>query len=115
MHRRMMMAGLTACLAGTGFLVGSALLATQAEAGERSWNRTGTVTGPGGKTVTREATVTRDGNSWQRDVTVTGPNGGTWTRHGQGSCSGGVCTYGGTVTGPRGNTGTYSGTSGPSP
>ena len=72
-------------------------------------------TGPGGKTVTREATVTRNGNSWERDVKVTGPNGGTWTREGQGTCSGGNCTFGGTVTGPRGNTGTYTGTSGPSP
>jgi hypothetical protein len=65
--------------------------------------------------VTRETTVTRNGNSWERDVKVTGPNGGTWTRDGHGSCSGGTCTFGGTVTGPRGNTGTYSGTSGPAP
>lgn len=87
--------------------------------GSMSWHRgcdSGTcsrsrsVTGPAGRTYTREGSITRTGpGSWERDVTARGPYGGTYERHGYGTCAGGACTYGGTVTGPRGNTGVYSG------
>lgn len=77
-----------------------------------SCTRETTVSDPGGRTISREVTATRDGEGgWERDVRVTGPNGGVYTREGQGACSGGDCAFSGTVTGPRGNTGVYSGSS----
>lgn len=135
-NRRMIVGGLTACLLATGYFALSVASATSADA--RSWSRggsfvgprgtttwqrsgscsggvcarSGSVTGPGGRSATRAGSVTRNGNSWDRNVSATGRNGGTWSRDGGGSCSGGRCTYGGTVTGPNGNSRTYHGSFG---
>jgi hypothetical protein len=40
---------------------------------------------------------------WSRSGTATGPGGRTVTTQGGGSCAGGTCTYGGTATGPAGH------------
>lgn len=50
-----------------------------------------------------EAQVSRSGS-------VTGPGGRTATTQGGGSCAGGSCTYGGSVTGPQGRSFNRSGT-----
>ena len=63
-----------------------------------------TVTGPHGRTATKDTTVVRDGNTVQKDTTVTGPNGKTanqdvtWTKDGN------TVTHEGTTTGPNGQT-----------
>jgi hypothetical protein len=40
---------------------------------------------------------------WSRSGSATGPGGRSVTTQSGGSCAGGSCTYGGTATGPRGN------------
>jgi hypothetical protein len=67
---------LTLSAAAAGFL----FVTTAAEA---QWNRSGTATGPGGRSVTMQS---------------------------GGSCAGGSCTYGGTATGPGGRSVTRQGT-----
>ncbi len=71
MHRRTMMAGLTACLAVTGSLAVSAMLATPADA----WSRKGSVTGPRGGTTTWERSGSCEGGTCTRSKSVTGPAG----------------------------------------
>jgi hypothetical protein len=41
---------------------------------------------------------------WSRNGSVTGPGGRSVTTQGGGSCAGGTCSYGGTATGPAGRT-----------
>ena len=62
MHRRTMMAGLTACLVATGSLAISAMLATPADA----WSRKGSVTGPRGGTTTWERSGSCGGGTCTR-------------------------------------------------
>lgn len=100
-----------AAIAGFGVaaLLAAAAMAPPADAAGRSWSRSGSYTGPAGRTRSWDASRTCSGGSCTNHRSYTGPAGNTWSRDGSGTCSGGTCTYGGTVTGPRGNTGTYSG------
>ncbi|MBM4034441.1 MAG: hypothetical protein FJ291_22070 [Planctomycetes bacterium] len=67
-------------------------------------NASGAVTGPAGKTVTREDTWTREGNTITRDGSVTGPGGKTATIEGTTTREGNTVTRDTTVTGPGGKT-----------
>jgi len=56
------------------------------------------VTGPNGKTASRGATWTKDGNTVTRDGSTTGPNGGTVSSHGTWTKDGDTITREGTIT-----------------
>jgi hypothetical protein len=89
-------------------LASIALLATLAPAS--AWTRNGSVTTWRG-TYAGTATGYCAYGTCQRSRTITGPNGGTVTRSGSATrTSPGVVQYGGTTTGPNGGTVTRSGT-----
>lgn len=87
-------------------------------AGGRTWNCSGstscaggtcdrsvTYTGPNGRTVTANDTLTRSGpGHFNSSETVTGPNGKTLSRSGETNCWGEACVHRGTITGPNGGT-----------
>ena len=57
-----------------------------------------TVTGPNGKTATKNVAVTKDGNTVTRDGSTTGPNGGTVNSHDTWTKDGNTTTHEGTIT-----------------
>jgi hypothetical protein len=75
-----------------------------AEAGYRS----GSVTGPRG-TTTFSGSRSCSGGSCSSQGSITGPYGGTISRQATRSCAGGTCTGSGSITGPRGGTVSYTG------
>lgn len=80
-------------------------LAAGAEARERHF----TVTGPNGKTWSKDVTRSYDKQTGQfsRNVTKTGPNGKTLTKSTTGTAQNGQLFGQTTVTGPNGNAKTY--------
>jgi len=73
-------------------------------------SRSGEITGPAGRTVSGNRTITRTApGQFSSSGTVTGPNGGTVTRNGETSCANGTCTHSGTITGPNGGSVTTNG------
>ncbi len=63
------------------------------------FQRSGSVTGPGGRSATRDSTVTRDGNTVSRSGTVQGSEGRGWSFSGNATRSGdGTLTRQNTVT-----------------
>jgi hypothetical protein len=75
--------------------------ATWAEAG---WKRSGTVTGPNGRTATVEGTGSCANGSCSSTQVWKGPNGKQAVRQKTFACSAGKCSYGVTTTGPNGKT-----------
>ncbi len=67
-----------------------------------SCNRSTTFTGPNGRDVNANSTVTRTApGQFSSSGTVTGPNGRTISRSGSTDCAGGTCTHTGTGQRPR--------------
>jgi hypothetical protein len=96
---------------------------TYTGANGRTWTRSGstncadgscthsaTVSGPGGRSVSRDETVTRTGRGdFSTSGSVTGPNGRTVTNAGQTDCGRYACARTGTITGPNGGSAATSG------
>jgi hypothetical protein len=75
-----------------------------------SCTRSATVTGPNGRSVSRDETVTRTGRGdYSTSGSVTGPNGRNITNAGQTDCGRYACVHTGTVTGTSGGSETTSG------
>lgn len=75
-----------------------------------AWSRSGSTTGPRGKSVSSSSNGSCSGGSCSRSGSVTGPRGGTAATSGKTNCSGGACTHTGNVTGPNGGSVTRSST-----
>lgn len=78
-------------------------LATSVEA--QAFKRQSTVTGPGNRTVTNQATTTRTPGGYARSATTTGPNNNSVNRTSQGQWDPATKTWNNTTTytGPQGN------------
>ena len=85
-----------------------ALIVAGAAAAEAGWVRSGTATGPNGRTVSSSGQGSCADGACSSQQTYTGPNGGTASRSGSSSCSGGTCESSGTVSGPNGGSVTRS-------
>ncbi|MFA5898190.1 MAG: hypothetical protein WC829_03645 [Hyphomicrobium sp.] len=85
-----------------------ALIVAGTAAAEAGWVRSGTATGPNGRTVGTSGQGSCANGACNSQQNYTGPNGGTATRSGSSSCSGGVCNSSGTVSGPNGGSVTRS-------
>lgn len=88
----------------TTLLLAAVVCAMPADAGGRSWNRGGTVTGPGGNSATWQRSGHCEGGSCSRSGSYTGPAGYTRSWERDRTCSGGTCTVDGSYTGRAGNT-----------
>lgn len=66
-----------------------------------AFSRSGSTTGPAGRTVSSQGSGSCSGGSCSSGQSVTGPRGNSASRSGNTSCSGGA-----TFTGPAGRTGT---------
>jgi len=67
-----------------------------------AWQRNGTTTGSGGRSVSSQTTGNCSGGSCSRTSTYSGPNGGTATRQHGVTCANGVCSSSSTVKGANG-------------
>lgn len=67
-----------------------------------AWERNGSTTGSGGRSVSSHTTGGCSGGSCNRTSTYTGPNGGTATRQHGVTCANGVCSSSTTVRGAYG-------------
>ncbi|MYL83838.1 hypothetical protein GTA51_11930 [Desulfovibrio aerotolerans] len=78
-------------------------LSTAIEA--QAFKRQSTVTGPGNRSVTNEATTTRTPGGYSRSATTTGPNNNAVNRTSQGQWDPATKTWNNTTTytGPQGN------------
>lgn len=81
------------------FLITSFLVGEVAAAGIQ---RSGTITGPRGKTATTQGSGSCAGGSCSSQQSITGPNGRTATRNNSAQCAGGQCTTNHVVAGPNG-------------
>ena len=81
--------------------LGLVLVAAEAQA----FKRKSTVTGPGGRTATNEATTTRTPGGYTRSATTTGPGNQSVNRTSQGQWDPATKTWNNTTTytGPQGN------------
>lgn len=71
-----------------------------------AWSRSGSTTGPGGRTASHSGSGSCSGGSCSSSQTATGPRGNSVTRNGQTSCSDGSCSGSATYTGPNGRSAT---------
>jgi hypothetical protein len=76
----------------------------------KTYSRSATTTGPGGKQSSSSTSVQATGNGYQRNATHTGPNGNSVTSQGQATydASTGTVNQSRTTTGPNGKTATES-------
>jgi len=80
-------------------------LALTSSVDAQAFRRKSTVTGPGNRTVTNEATTVRTPGGYARSATTTGPNGNSANRASQGQWDPATKTWSNstTYTGPQGN------------
>jgi len=102
-----MNATLTASLRLAALAAVTAGLLLAAPTDSQAFRRKSTVTGPGNRTVTNEATTTRTPGGYTRSATTTGPNQNSVNRTSQGQWDPVTKTWSNTTTytGPQGNTG----------
>ncbi len=96
----------SALLLAAPLVLGLALVSADAHA----FSRSGSTTGPGGRTTSYSGSATCANGACASQTTRTGPNGASATRSAGTTCANGSCTRTMQRTGPNGATGGRTGT-----